>query len=176
MTTAKKLFATLLTTAALAPGLAMADYAAVAFGTGSGNWAFEKTQAEANWEALKKCNEHNPKKDCHVQVTKAVVKVGNSKSGYVGYSPSEESVDDAKAQSLKACAGSDCKVDMVMATPGFWSLAASKNKDGVRQHWLTQGYADMEKARADAIAGCEARTEYQCAVVWAGAVAGNVKP
>lgn len=174
MTTAKKLFAALLATVALAPGLALADYAAIAFaGDGSGNSGFAKTQADADWEALKKCNERNPKKDCRVQVTKALVKVVNPAEGLIGYAPSEKSAEDAKAQALKTCPS--CKVEIVMTTPGFWTLAQSKNKTGVRQQWLTYGYTDLTKVRADAIAGCEARTEYQCEVVWSGALAGNVK-
>ena len=177
MNAAKKLFAGLLAAAALAPGLAMADYAAVAFaGDGGGNSGFAKTQADANWEALKKCNERNPKKDCRVQVTKAVVRVVNPQNGVTGYFPTEDSVADAKADALKKCGSSNCKVDLVMTTPGFWAFASSKNKDGIREQFLTSGHADLLKAREDAVAGCQKMSDFQCAIVWSGAVPGEVKP
>lgn len=174
MTVAKNLFVVLLATAALAPGLAHADYTAIAFaGNGSGHPGYAKTQAEADWEALKNCNDRTPQKDCRVQVTKAVVRVVNPDKGFIGYTPSEEGVEAATAQALKACPS--CKVDLAMTTPGFWTLAASKNRTGVREQWLTYGYANLTKVRADAVSGCEERTEYQCEVVWSGAVPGNVK-
>jgi hypothetical protein len=176
MTAARKLFAGLLAAVALAPGLALADYAATASGNGYSYWALEGTQADANWEALKKCNERTPKKDCRVQVTKAVVKVVNPADGIIGYVPTEDSVADAKAHALKKCGSSSCKIDLVMNTPGFWALAVSKNKDGKHKQYLSSGHTDLVKAREDAVAGCQKMSDFQCEIVWAGAVPGEVKP
>lgn len=155
----------------------MAEYAALAAGDGGNLYsARAPTQAEANRQAVKDCNEQTGKKNCSVAVMKAVVIVADPKAGAVGYFPATGSIQEAKDRALKKCGSPTCTIDSVMTNPGIYVLAASKNNTGARQYMLMSGMRDIAKAVNEAITACQKRTNYQCEIISSGAIPGEVKP
>jgi hypothetical protein len=89
--------------------LAQANAYAIAFGSDkSWGWGAYNTQQEANSTALKICNSYNPKKDCTLQVTKALVFAKDK--GKTAFGISFTSLADAKKKALSAGGTPGCKV------------------------------------------------------------------
>lgn len=172
---AHKLFsiAALFTMLQVLSGAALADAGALA--TGSGNsygWATRSTQNIANADALKFCNQNNPKKDCKLVVTRAVARAESDKMTSYGYGT--DGVAAARKFALDGCTG--CKVTSVITAPGFYSVAqsnADQNGNGIFH--LAYAYDDSDEADRDAMSRCRERSGRECKLVHYGVIPGTIR-
>lgn len=164
--------AALFTVLQVLSGAALADAGALA--TGSGNsygWATRNTQNLANADALKLCNENNPKKDCKLTVTRAVARAESDKMTSYGYGAA--GVAAAKKLALDGCTG--CKVTNVITDPGFYSVAQSApDAEGNGIFHVAYAYDDSDEADRDAVSRCRERSGRECKLVHYGVIPGTI--
>ena len=153
-------------------GAVLADAGALA--TGSGNsygWATRDTQKVANSDALKFCNQNNPKKDCTLVVTRAVVRAQSDKMTSYGYGAS--GVAAARKSALDGCTG--CKVTDVITEPGFYSVAQSvTDAAGNSIFHLAYAFDDSDQADQQAVSRCRERSGRECKLVHYGVIPGTI--
>jgi len=154
---------------------AIAGFGAAALGSdGSWGWATDSTQKEANKRALVGCNGANPKKDCTLTTTKALVHVGAGKDEAYGRSPT--SLSDARKAAFRNCTVPNCKVIFETVAAGFYALARAENgADSYGGAHLAYGYDDSEAADKAAIARCSESTGRKCTLLWWGVIPGKIK-
>jgi len=172
---AHKLFsaAALFTMLQVLSGAALADAGAVAFGSGNSNgWATRATQNMANAEALRFCNQNNPKKDCKLAPTRAVARAESDQRTTYGYGINGAA--EARKLALKAC-GAGCKITRTITDPGFYSLAQSKqDDDGNSVFHLAYGYDDSDRADTKAVERCREESGRECTIVHYGVIPGTI--
>lgn len=154
---------------------AFAEYAAIAYGdeNAAWGWARKTDQKSANAEAIAGCMKSSKAKDCKLDKTVALAEAHGSRR--MGWGRSSKSLDEAKKLALTECGHADCKVTFSTTSPGFYSLAKSKDnegKDGV--FYLYYESINSDQSDKDAIRTCEERAGRDCSVVWSGAIAGKI--
>ncbi|WP_298925212.1 DUF4189 domain-containing protein [uncultured Ramlibacter sp.] len=153
------------------PTLASAMASAVAYGTDAAAWATHSTQKEANKMALDVCNAKTVKKDCKLQVTKALARAVSD--AHTGWGRSGISLAEAEKLALKHCGDKDCKVNFRLTKPGFFSVArTAEPNNGVGRFYAAHQYDNMNESENDAIAGCE-KAGQKCALFWTGVIPGQ---
>jgi hypothetical protein len=155
-------------------GAALADTGALASGSAdSYGWATRATQKMANDDALKFCNQNNPKKDCKLVSTKVVVRAESNTKITYRYGASD--IPATKKAALEAC-GARCKITDVITEPGFFSLAQSTpDADGNAIFHLAYTFDDSDEADQTAIARCRERSGTECKLVHYGVIAGTIR-
>ena len=164
--------AVLLAALQIVSGAVLADTGALAIGSGNSyGWATRATQKIANSDALKFCNQNNPKKDCKLVSTKAVARAESASRISYGYGAA--GVADAKKFALDECTG--CKIVDVVTAPGFYSVAKSAvDADGNGLFHLAYAFDDSDEADATAIARCRERSGRECTLSHYGVIPGTI--
>lgn len=154
---------------------AFAEYAAIAYGDemAAWGWARKADQKSANAAALAGCMESSKAKDCKLDKTVALAKAEGS--SHIGWGRSSKNVAEAKKIALTQCGDADCKVTFSTASPGFFTLARSKDNEGKDAVFhLYYESINSDQSDKDATKACGERAGRDCSVVWSGAIAGKI--
>ena len=96
-------------------------------------------------------------------------------SSRIGWGRSSKSVAEAKKIALTQCGDADCKVTFSTASPGFFTLARSKDDEGKDAVFhLYYESINSDQSDKDATKACRERAGRDCSVVWSGAIAGKI--
>jgi len=153
---------------------ASADYASIAYSADGKQWgwALRQTQSLADRAALEGCNQSAANKDCRVTATRALVLAQGTKR--VAYAVSGVSLQEARADALRYCGDSDCKVAKEFVAPGFLAVARTKNQQSAPHFYVAYAYRNSDAVDQDAVRGCEKNAGEDCRLAWSGAIPGDM--
>lgn len=135
-------------------------------------WSIKSTEAEAQLDALRACEEDGLHV-CSLVYHTALIIAESKKEKSVGFGMSDKSLYDIQVEALAECGKSDCVVKKIITEPGFVGLAMS-NTEPKNFGWV-YGYNDALHAAKEAVKVCNKnKSGSECTDSTVGLIRGNL--